>query len=265
MLTPSWLIIINVISLKLSCIHNLDSYGWKTYDFRNGIESDNHSVSHCAKGSCRLNNLSMPSNGRYCIGNGPLARYVKLRVAHAPGMPGTFSPPLTSSTGAGKTFPAFPPHAQPTIVRIWQEAHGVVTHHVLPHQCRYMCLQSVICRAYNYNATDGTCTLFRTPCPQAFAEALMEFAVLTQKSSDECYQWIPYVPGDAIDSRMVYTDNAGLLPEFGSSQGYPCQRLRIEEDCTIIWVPYTAPDSIPQICHCRSHGEWRCGVCHENL
>ena len=24
--------------------------------------------------------------------NGPLARYVKLRVAHAPGMPGTYSP-----------------------------------------------------------------------------------------------------------------------------------------------------------------------------
>ena len=27
---------------------------------------------------------------------GPLARYVIMRVAHAPGMPGTFSPPLTS-------------------------------------------------------------------------------------------------------------------------------------------------------------------------
>ena len=25
--------------------------------------------------------------------HGPLASYVKLRVAHAPGMPGTFSPP----------------------------------------------------------------------------------------------------------------------------------------------------------------------------
>ena len=25
--------------------------------------------------------------------NGPLTRYAKLRVAHAPGMPGTFSPP----------------------------------------------------------------------------------------------------------------------------------------------------------------------------
>ena len=29
--------------------------------------------------------------------NGPLARYVKLRVAHAPGMPGTFSPPPRAS------------------------------------------------------------------------------------------------------------------------------------------------------------------------
>ena len=28
--------------------------------------------------------------------HGPLTRYVKLRIAHEPGMPGTFSPPLTS-------------------------------------------------------------------------------------------------------------------------------------------------------------------------
>ena len=72
--------------------------------------------------------------------------------AHAPGMPGMFSPPsdtsdpdmhhgtcvthvpwcmpesLTSvflwSRRRGKTFPAFPAHAQPTILRIWQEANG---------------------------------------------------------------------------------------------------------------------------------------------
>ena len=30
---------------------------------------------------------------RYTSNHGPLTRYVKLRVAHAPGMPGTFSPP----------------------------------------------------------------------------------------------------------------------------------------------------------------------------
>ena len=30
-------------------------------------------------------------------GHGPLARYVKLRVVHAPGMSGTFSPPPLAS------------------------------------------------------------------------------------------------------------------------------------------------------------------------
>ena len=78
----------------------------------------------------------------------------KIAGAHALGMPGTFSPPwrvsdpdmhhgtcvthvpwcmpgsLTSSflwsRRRGETFPAFPAHAQPVILRIWQEAHGWV-------------------------------------------------------------------------------------------------------------------------------------------
>ena len=73
--------------------------------------------------------------------NGPLTRYVILQVAHAPGMPGTFSPaadfkgnrwlaiPACITARAwrtcrdacrdrlppvtGKTFPAFPAHAHP--------------------------------------------------------------------------------------------------------------------------------------------------------
>ena len=79
--------------------------------------------------------------------HGPLTRYVILWVAHAPGMPGNFFPaaavwrsrhasrhvrharavmhvgianyrfPLKSV--AGKTFPAFPVHAQPAILCIW--------------------------------------------------------------------------------------------------------------------------------------------------
>ena len=83
----------------------------------------------------------------YVGGNGPLTRYVKLQVAHAPGMPGTYSPAadfkgnrylaITACITArasrtcrdacrdrlpavtGKTFPAFPAHAQPVILRIW--------------------------------------------------------------------------------------------------------------------------------------------------
>ena len=77
----------------------------------------------------------------------------KIASVHAPGMPGTFSPPLrvsdpdmyhgtcvthvpwcmpispTSdflwSQRRGETFPAFPVHAQPAILRIWQEAHRI--------------------------------------------------------------------------------------------------------------------------------------------
>ena len=36
----------------------------------------------------------------YDISYGPLTRYVELRIAHAPGMPRTFSPPLTSKKNA---------------------------------------------------------------------------------------------------------------------------------------------------------------------
>ena len=46
-----------------------------------------------------------------CITHGPLARYVKLRVTHAPGMPGTFSPPwrisdpdMRHARGAGDAY-----------------------------------------------------------------------------------------------------------------------------------------------------------------
>ena len=76
----------------------------------------------------------------------------KVADAHAPGIPGTFSLPprvndpdmhhgtcvthvpwcmpgsLTSGflwrRWRGKTFPAFPAHAQPSILRIWQESRG---------------------------------------------------------------------------------------------------------------------------------------------
>ena len=91
--------------------------------------------------------------------NGPLTRYTKLPVAHAPGKPGMFfsghrlqrkslaSDPGTCMThvawcmlgsltcGGGENvpgihgaenFPAFPAHAQPAILRICQEANGKV-------------------------------------------------------------------------------------------------------------------------------------------
>ena len=80
----------------------------------------------------------------------------KFAGAHAPGMPGTFSPwpqvsdpdmhhgtcvthvpwcmPGSLTSGflwnrrRGETFPAFPAHAQPAILPIWKEAHIMTAH-----------------------------------------------------------------------------------------------------------------------------------------
>ena len=86
--------------------------------------------------------------------HGPLTRYVKFQVAHAPGMPGTFSPrrqfqrkPLFSypgmhhgtcvthvpwcmsgslTCGDGENIPGIPGACAPAILRIWQEAHVAI-------------------------------------------------------------------------------------------------------------------------------------------
>ena len=60
------------------------------------------------------------SHGQLCnmMVHGPLTRYVKFRMAHAPGMPGTFSPPPTSKETASLW-------SWCAILPIWQEAHGV--------------------------------------------------------------------------------------------------------------------------------------------
>ena len=86
----------------------------------------------------------LPYSGHLYLG--PLSRYAKLRVANAPGIPGTFSrlwlKPLVSdrrrhhgtrvthvpwylsgslTRGGGETFSAFPAHGPPPILRIWYE------------------------------------------------------------------------------------------------------------------------------------------------
>ena len=93
----------------------------------------------------------------FCTGSQPWAscQIHKIAGAHAPGMPGTFSPspqvsdpdmhhgtcvthvpwcmPGSLTSGflwnrrRGKTFPAFRAHAYPAILRIWQEDHAEMT------------------------------------------------------------------------------------------------------------------------------------------
>ena len=153
---------------------------------------------------------------------------------------------------------------------------GVVTPLVAPHRCRYLCILSSTCNAYNYNATIGTCTHFSSPCPQAFSDPAMEFVVLTQLPYEQCYEWIPFQTTDPIDKRMVHNDYASrdvyyafriigrtqrsgndVLCYFHKGDSYchgylgsqfatiQIQLLPIVEGCTIFWVPYTARDPVP--------------------
>ena len=144
---------------------------------------------------------------------------------------------------------------------------------LLPHQCRYICLQSATCKAYNYNVTERICTCFTSPCPQAYSDPAMEFVVLRETPVIQCYEWVPYSRGDPLDERMIATDSpvhivsrlhvngndvVGYLStnswycygtlgntEYTTYQGYSCERLRVVEGCTIFWVPYTAGRPLP--------------------
>ena len=98
--------------------------------------------------------------------HGPLTRYVKLRVAHAPGMPRKFPPrrriqrkPLVNdpgmhrgtcvthvpwciseslTRGGGENVPGIPGACAPAILLIWQEAHARDWNHyrTAPPSCR---------------------------------------------------------------------------------------------------------------------------------
>ena len=86
-------------------------------------------------------------------GNGPLSRYVKLRVAHAPGMLGTFSPPPRVSdpdvSVAGKTLPASPAHAQPTVLHISWETHDTAVTFTITLFVRNLQLYNLIDAAHD--------------------------------------------------------------------------------------------------------------------
>ena len=158
---------------------------------------------------------------------------------------------------------------------------GTILHSMAVSQCKLKCLQSVNCEAFNHNSTDNTCTLFAISCPVIISNLMMKYAVFGPNNRIiKCYEWVPYVPTDPLDERMVTVDNGSplsymsrihadgndamgfVVPEHGScyscvdpvlynshdthkSPVYPCQILRISSLCKYLWVPYTAGDPLP--------------------
>ena len=149
-----------------------------------------------------------------------------------------------------------------------------LSYQLTTHQCKYICLQSANCAAFNHNKTDSKCTFLNNPCPLARVAPGIEYFVFNKKSTHQCSQWVPYTSRDAVDnrmiasqpgermvSRMLYNDNyingyeyipdglcfaytivyGGTINSVSSS----CERLRIEDDCTAFWIPYRAGDPLP--------------------
>ena len=144
------------------------------------------------------------------------------------------------------------------------------------NQCMYVCLQSVNCAAFNHNATEDECTLLGKPCPLAQQDPDMAYSSFSETPVQKCSQWIPYTSGEAIDDRMIasqinrvmvgrikYRDNfiigfeyiphgkcytymnATVDNHISSGSSAQCERLRIADDCTAFWIPYTAGDRLP--------------------
>ena len=143
------------------------------------------------------------------------------------------------------------------------------------HQCIYECLQSSNCAALNYDSTDDMCTFLYNACPLVNEAPTMEYLVFTKTPAHQCSECIPYTSHDAVDDRMIasqigmtmvsrikYKGNYIIGYEhitYGqclsnstvddkdilSSSLAPSECLRIADDCTVFWVPYTAGDPLP--------------------
>ena len=142
-------------------------------------------------------------------------------------------------------------------------------------QCKYLCLQSANCAAFNHNTADDKYAFLHKPCPLANGVPGMEYFIFTEKPSHQCFQWVPYASGDALDDRMIASQIGALMVSrimyngnniigyqyiphqqcftyttvddqiVSSSSSAPCERLRIADDCTAFWVPYRAGDPLP--------------------
>ena len=49
------------------------------------------------------------------------------------------------------------------------------------HHCKYLCLQSTNCAAFNHDTADNNCTFLRNPFPLAHGAPGMEYFVFTAK------------------------------------------------------------------------------------
>ena len=145
------------------------------------------------------------------------------------------------------------------------------------HACKYHCIQSKRCIAFNFNHTDKACTHMINPCAMALSYPDVQYIVFSQRPASQCYEWVLYSTSagmDVMEDRTIHTNRAiqkisrlqkngndivGHLihyplkncygwygvEEIQRSFGLLCQYLRAKEGCTLLWVPYIAGQHVP--------------------
>ena len=144
------------------------------------------------------------------------------------------------------------------------------------HECKYHCIQSKFCSAFNYNHTHKSCTRIVNPCAMALSYPDVQYTVFAQRPANQCYEWVFYdssVTDDVMEDRTIHTDRAGLKVsrlqkdgndivgylvhgfkncygwyvdrQIDSISGLLCQYLRVKEGCSLFWVPYIVGQSLP--------------------
>ena len=134
---------------------------------------------------------------------------------------------------------------------------------LLPHECKAVCIQSSNFAAFNYNYTANDCTHSSAPFIQAMAAPTMEFGIFTpHMEAQHCYEWRLITLRDwdrAVEDNQpnayvirMLKGGSYYVGHFGQTysecyannsaffihlNGYPCESLWIQEDCTVYSQP----------------------------
>ena len=148
---------------------------------------------------------------------------------------------------------------------------GVQRQKIAAHECKYICIQSSNCAAFNYNHTTDDCTHFASPCLRALPNLMMEFGSFTPHlGAQQCYEWRPIALRDwdrAVEDnnpthfvvRLLsdgtyyighwsqFAGSCSVAADGRSVNGFNgCDSLWIKEGCTVFSQPYILDQPLPE-------------------
>ena len=151
---------------------------------------------------------------------------------------------------------------------------GIVTPNLSWPQCKLLCLHNSGCQGVNYNITSNSCTRFTETCPRAMNHHDMSLALFTTTEPQQCIEWIPRENGHPVGDRSLTEDTRRFAARIRKDGGYfigyilmnvfhcyalgnqmviksktrsdyPCEYLRIRDDCTVYYMNYELGTTVP--------------------